>query len=140
MLPKDYRCQKPSPALTWTAGPAGTQSYAIVFKDVTPGFSMNYMHWVIYDVPATVMSLPMGVPAGAMPSEPAGAKQGQNYSKAAQFAGPCGGNNMYKFTLYALDVATLPDVVANPTGAQVETALEGSHKLASSTLNVTSMP
>jgi phosphatidylethanolamine-binding protein (PEBP) family uncharacterized protein len=47
---------------------------------------------------------------------------------------------MYKFTLYALDVATLPDVPANANATQIETALEGSHKLATAVLNITSMP
>jgi Raf kinase inhibitor-like YbhB/YbcL family protein len=141
MIPAEYRCQKPSPALDWTAGPAGTKSYAIVFKDVTPGaVSLNYKHWIIYDIPASVMALPMGVPAGATITMPVMAKQGKNYSMNPQFAGPCGGMNMYKFTLYAIDTEALPDVPANATGDQVETALEGSHKLGTATLNIKSMP
>jgi Raf kinase inhibitor-like YbhB/YbcL family protein len=142
MLPKEYRCDAQSPALSWSAGPSGTQSYAIVFKDVTPGFSMNFMHWVIYDIPASVMSLPMGVKAGAAVDTPAGAKQGNNYKPVTGFSGPCAtsGTNMYKFTLYALDVATLPGLSGTPMDAQVETALEGAHKLATATLTTSSMP
>jgi Raf kinase inhibitor-like YbhB/YbcL family protein len=141
LLPADYRCAKPSPALTWTPGPAGTMSYAIVFKDTTAGgFSMGYMHWTIYDIPASVTSLPMGVPMGASLSDPAGAKQGQNYQNANAFTGPCGGMNTYRFTLYALSVATLPGLSASSKGAQVEAAAEGSSKLASTALNIRSMP
>jgi len=141
MIPKEYRCEMPSPALSWTAGPSGTMSYAIVFKDVTPAFN-NTMHWIIYDIPATATSLPMNVPAGAMVTMPAGAKQGLNYSRQPKWAGPCApfGMNTYQFTLYAVDVATLPGLAASPMGAEVETALEGSHKLATATLRITSMP
>jgi Raf kinase inhibitor-like YbhB/YbcL family protein len=140
LLPADYRCAKPSPALTWTAGPAGTMSYAIVLKDTTAGVSMNYMHWTIYDIPASVTSLPMGVMSGPTLTDPAGAKQGKNYQGNNAFTGPCGGMNTYKFTLYALKVATLPGLSASSTGAQVETAAEGMNKLASTVLNIHSMP
>jgi Raf kinase inhibitor-like YbhB/YbcL family protein len=141
MIPKEYRCQNPSPPLSWTAGPSGTQSYAIVFKDVTRPQQI-VMHWVIYDIPSTVTSLPMNVPSGAMPAMPAGAKQGPNYSSQPRYAGPCApsGTNTYKFTLYAVDAATLPGVPANATATAIETALEGSHKLATATLGITSMP
>jgi Raf kinase inhibitor-like YbhB/YbcL family protein len=143
VLPNEYRCDAQSPALSWTAGPSGTMSYAVVLKDVTPNsFSMNYMHWVIYDIPASVTSLPVGVKAGAMVDMPAGAKQGSNYKPVTGFSGPCApsGTNMYKFTLYAVDVAMLPGLTGTPMDAQVETALEGSHKLATATLNISSMP
>jgi Raf kinase inhibitor-like YbhB/YbcL family protein len=140
LLPADYRCAKPSPALTWTAGPAGTMSYAIVLKDTTAGLSMGTMHWTIYDIPASVTSLPMGVMSGATLTDPAGAKQGKNYQSNNAFTGPCGGMNTYKFTLYALKVATLPGLSASSTGAQVETAAEGMNKLASTALNIHSMP
>jgi phosphatidylethanolamine-binding protein (PEBP) family uncharacterized protein len=115
-------------------------SYAIVFKDTTAGISMNYMHWTIYDIPASVTSLPMGVMSGPTLTDPAGAKQGKNYQSNNAFTGPCGGMNTYKFTLYALKVATLPGLSASSTGAQVETAAEGMSKLASTVLNVHSMP
>jgi Raf kinase inhibitor-like YbhB/YbcL family protein len=141
LLPADYRCAKPSPALTWTAGPAGTMSYAIVFKDTTAGsVTMNTMHWAIYDIPASVTSLPMGVMTGPTLTDPAGAKQGKNYKGENGFTGPCGGMNTYKFTLYALKVATLPGLSASSMDAQVETAAEGMSKLASTVLNVHSMP
>jgi Raf kinase inhibitor-like YbhB/YbcL family protein len=144
MIPKGYRCQNPSPPLSWTAGPSGTLSYAIVFKDVTKPQQI-VMHWVIYDIPSKEMGLPEHMPSGATltsPASPVDAKQGPNYSGMRVYAGPCApsGTNMYKFTLYALDVATLPDVPANANATQIETALEGSHKLATAVLNITSMP
>lgn len=141
MIPKEYRCNKPSPPLAWTGGPSGAQSYAIVFKDVTNPQRI-VMHWVIYDMPSSAMALPMNVPSGAMITSPVSAKQGPNYSGMPVYAGPCApsGTNTYKFTLYAIDVASLPGVSASSTATQIETALEGSHKLATTTLNITSSP
>lgn len=142
MIPKEYRGESASPALSWTAGPEGTKSYAIVFKDVTPGFSMNFMHWVIYDVPASTTSLPMGVPSDPSITMPVTAKQGRNYNRMNGYIGPGApsGTNMYRFTLYALSVDALPELSETSTGMQVETALEGSSKLGTAVLNVTSMP
>jgi Raf kinase inhibitor-like YbhB/YbcL family protein len=141
LLPAEYRGSKPSPALSWAPGPAGTKSYAIVFKDVTSGFTMNYMHWVIYDIPATTTSLPMGVPTDAMITTPVVAKQATHYNRATGYIGPGApvGTNMYRFTIYALSVDALPGLMGTPLGAQVETAAEG-NKLATATLNITSMP
>jgi Raf kinase inhibitor-like YbhB/YbcL family protein len=128
MLPAKYRCMTggatgPNPPLSWSGAPAGTMSFAMLLRDRT--FN-NYQHWTMYDIPASVTSLPEGVPAGAMPAMPAGAKQANNAAglTGPGYYGPCGrsGVNTYEFVLYALSVPTLP----NPgmTGMSVETALE----------------
>src|SRR5687768_8281581 len=62
-IPAEHQCtvitggQNVSPPLSWSAGPAGTQSYAIVMKDT----DISFNHWVIWDIPASVLSLPAGV-------------------------------------------------------------------------------
>jgi Raf kinase inhibitor-like YbhB/YbcL family protein len=143
MLPAKYRCQGsvggptgPSPALGWTGAPAGTMSFAVLLRDRT---YMNYQHWTIYDIPASVMSLPEMVPTGASPAEPAGAKQANNSAglTGPGYYGPCGatGVNMYEFTVYALDVDTLP--MPGTTGDSVQAALE-MHDLAKASLLVMS--
>ena len=108
-------------------------SYAIFFKDVTPGGGTNgFVHWVIYDIPSTVTMLAEGVPSGYMPATPAGAKQAPNYDVMPQYAGPCfpfpGTVNTYEFALYALDVATLPMLTMSSNGAAVQTQLDA-HKV-----------
>jgi Raf kinase inhibitor-like YbhB/YbcL family protein len=112
-----YRCDGPSPAMSWTGAPAGTMGYAVTLIDQTAGISMGYVHWAIYDIPSATMSLPENVPEGAMPAMPAGAKQVGNYQNTVGYDGPCypfpGQVNTYELTLYALDVATLPDVTAS---------------------------
>jgi len=148
MLPATHRCVAlggetgPSPALSWAGGPAEAMSYAVTLTDVTPGGSMGYAHWTIYDIPKATMTLPQGVPEGAMPAMPAGAKQSPNQNSfvgGPGYFGPCGGENTYEFKLYALDVATLPDVTASSTAAQVRAQLD-MHDLATATLTVMSGP
>ncbi len=53
-----------SPALAWTDAPEGTQSFAIICHDpdaplVTPG-RYGFVHWVLYNIPATVSYLAEG--------------------------------------------------------------------------------
>ena len=55
-----------SPPLEWTRVPDGTRSFAIVCHDpdaplVSDG-SYGFVHWVLYNVPASVTSLPAGTP------------------------------------------------------------------------------
>jgi Raf kinase inhibitor-like YbhB/YbcL family protein len=50
-----------SPALTWSAAPEGTQSFAVVCHDpdapLITGGRYGYVHWVLYNIPAGVTSL-----------------------------------------------------------------------------------
>lgn len=53
-----------SPALAWTDAPEGAQSFAIICHDpdaplVTPG-RYGFVHWVLYNIPATVSQLAEG--------------------------------------------------------------------------------
>jgi len=131
-MPSEYRCTGPSPELTWVGGPASAQSYAVVFKEVTPAGS-GALQWLIYSIPPTVRSLPEGVPMGPMPETPAGAKQGAIWNNEVGYNGPCAigfGSRTYLFTLYALSVADV-------AGGNVQGALENA-ALAKATLMVTS--
>jgi Raf kinase inhibitor-like YbhB/YbcL family protein len=136
-IPARFRCQAPSPEIAWSGGPAA-QSYAIVFRDVTPATN-GVLHWIIYDLPPSTRSLPEGVPVGYSVAAPAGAHQGKAYNTTVGFQGPCGGNNTYEMTLYALDVATLTELSASSTGAAARTAIEA-HDTASVKLTILSSP
>ena len=73
--PQIYECASgggndESPPLAWTAGPAGTQSYAIVMRDLD---NNNLIHWIIWDIPASAMALPQGIVDGFDVVDPAGA-------------------------------------------------------------------
>lgn len=141
-LPKKHRCARSggenvSPPLTWSAGPAGTLSYALVMRDVTN--TSVVLHWFIYDLPASSTGLPEQVATGYQPAQPAGAKQGPSYSRTLGYQGPCGGDNTYEFAIYALDVAQLPSLSESSSGAQITAQIE-LHELASDKLTVTSSP
>ncbi len=102
-----------SPALSWTAGPPGTLSYAIVFEDLT----VPNMHWILYDIPAGVRSVAAALPFGLQPGAPApsGSRQSRVTFSPTTFGylGPCPptGDHDYVFTVYALSAATVPGVV-----------------------------
>lgn len=123
-----------SPQLAWTAAPAGTQSFAIVFTDM----SNDLIHWVIYDIPAAASGLPAAVDKAYAPANVAGAHQTASYQAAVRgYLGPCPPvQHTYELELYALDVAALPGATMQTTRMQAEAAIL-QHQLASATLTGT---
>jgi Raf kinase inhibitor-like YbhB/YbcL family protein len=120
------------PELHWTAGPAETKSYALTFIDVTlakknPPDAKGY-HWVLYNIPATITSLPEALTdaqAKALPAKENSAFLGPcpNYGTAP----PTGANtDTYEFTLYALATATV-DLGTSNIVQTAETRLEASN-------------
>jgi hypothetical protein len=92
------------PTITWTAGPEATQSYALVYQDLTNGLS----HWAMWNIPADVLSVgPDDIPDGAMQAGLTG---------SSWFgSGAC--ENVYQLSVYALGEATF-----DPGGGQAQTA------------------
>ena len=118
------------PGLKWTAGPKATRSYAIIMQDnslILRGAPI--LHWTMFNIPATVTSLPAGM---APDARPAGSAYGPNYLGAAKpYTGPRTPPNVrdnYHFEVFALDV-TVPDTAASSYAALTE-AMTG-HVLAS---------
>jgi Raf kinase inhibitor-like YbhB/YbcL family protein len=103
-IPSKYTCDGAdvSPPLSWNAGPSGTKSYALIADD--PDTPMGtWVHWVMYDLPLSVTSLPEDVPKTGRLSD--GSMQGVNDFKRTGYGGPCppGGTHRYYFKVYALD-------------------------------------
>jgi Raf kinase inhibitor-like YbhB/YbcL family protein len=136
MIDPMYRCQTAnvSPPLSWTPGPAGTQSYAMML------FHSTSVHWVLWDIPPGVTSLPMKIERLPMPPVPAGAKQAKpnlDGSTWYGYTGPCPATSShYEYIVYALKVASLPGVTPDSSTAQVNSAISN-NKLASAQLSVT---
>jgi Raf kinase inhibitor-like YbhB/YbcL family protein len=115
-IPADYTCVggadvRPSPPLSWTAGPAGTAGYAIVLKDTTNGFT----HWAIWDIPPTTTTLAADVPQTThVLTDPAGALQSSGKTEMLGYIPPCppAGTHTYVFTVYAQSVLPLANVTA----------------------------
>ena len=118
-----------SPPLAWSGAPDGTRSFALVVDDPDApdprAPKMTWVHWVLYNIPASVTSLA----EGASRRLPPGALEGRNDWKRTGYGGPCPpvGRHRYFHKLYALD-AELPDL-REPTKAKLEAAMKG-HVLA----------
>ena len=137
-LPLVYQCYSSptSPPLSWTQGPLGTESYAVVLTDTTPG---DY-YWILWNIPVTTMSVPQGVDESAMPSIPQGSEQATASVQDAGspgYVGPCTPTvgAPYTFTLYALNAATLTGVTPASSAADVVAAIEA-NAIASAALTV----
>ncbi len=130
-----FTCQgsDTSPPLAWSSAPAGTKSYAIILDDpdapdpAAP--RTTWVHWVVYDIPASVTSLA----EGAAKAMPAGSRDGLNDWERAGYGGPCPpiGRHRYFHKLYALDTV-LPDL-NQPDKKALEAAMQG-HVLAETEL------
>ena len=108
-----------SPALAWTGHAMGAQSYAVVLTDTSNGV----LHWVIYDIPASLTGLPENVMKVYAPSNVMGAHQTTSYQATVRgYLGPCpppqDGGHSYEFALYGLSVATLPGTSMTTTRQQ----------------------
>jgi Raf kinase inhibitor-like YbhB/YbcL family protein len=110
-----------SPSLAWSGAPAGTQSFALMMHDPDAPTGSGWWHWVVYDIPAGVSSLPAGAGDAQGRLLPAGALQGRTDFGAPGYGGPCpppGKPHRYYLRLYALKVAKL-DVPADASAAYV---------------------
>lgn len=111
-----------SPDLSWSGAPEGTQSFALTLYDPDAPTGSGWWHWVVYDIPATVTSLPRGAGAAGGATLPAGAKMGHTDFGTADYGGaappPGHGPHRYIFTLYALNTPKL-DVPAGCTAAYI---------------------
>ncbi len=106
MIPEKYTCDGAdiSPALAWSDVPDGVNTFALVCDDPDAPVG-DWVHWVIYNIPGEVRSLPEKLPAEDSLAD--GACQGINDFRKTGYGGPCppGGVHRYYFRLYALDVA-----------------------------------
>ena len=127
-IPVRHAChgENLSPPLAWTQPPPGTQSFALVMDDPDAVAVAGYVwdHWLLFNIPADVLSLPEGLPRdGELPD---GSRQGMNSNNALGYGGPCppgGQTHGYVFTLYALD--TLLELNAGASKGQILEALDG---------------
>lgn len=102
-IPKIYTCDgnNSSPALKWTRGPEGTNSYAIIAEDPDAP-NGTWTHWILYDLPPTVFNLPYDVPSIQKLAN--AEKHGINDFGNLGYGGPCppSGTHQYIFRIYAL--------------------------------------
>ena len=109
-IPERFTCDGAdvSPELRFDVDVAA-QSLALIVDDPdAPGGS--WVHWVVYNLPATAPGLAEAVGSS---HRPGGGRAGTNSWGRGGWGGPCppSGRHRYFFTIYALDVE-LPDLGA----------------------------
>ncbi len=119
-----------SPALTWTNAPSNTASFVLHMHDLEVArnrTSDTQVHWLVWNIPASVTSLPEGVPQGA------DLKDGSHQISASGpvYRGPgapaTGPMHHYTFEIYALDTKLDVPAAADAfeTRAAVMKAMQG---------------
>jgi len=117
MIPKKFTCQGDdiNPTLLIRGVPSATKSLALIVDD--PDAPMGtWVHWVVFDVPATIMEIKENSVPG---------KQGHTDSGKNCYHGPCppSGTHRYFHKIYALD--TVLNLKEGITKKELEKAMEG---------------
>jgi Raf kinase inhibitor-like YbhB/YbcL family protein len=141
-IPRDHSPdgRNESPALSWRGLPAGTRQLAVVCEDHGAGNPPPWVHWIVYNIPASATGLPQGIPfdaADPMPAGLEGLRQGNNGWGLAMYRGPAppaGAVHEYQFTVIALGREL--DLPAGLTRAELLEAIED-HVLGRGTLVAT---
>jgi hypothetical protein len=132
-IPKKFTCDGAdvSPALSWNEPSEKTTSFGLIVDDPDAPVG-TWVHWVVYDLPASARELPEGV--AKKENLDSGARQGRNDFGRIGYGGPCppaGAPHRYFFKLYALDTKT--NLKPGATKADLEKAMKG-HVLAQTEL------
>ncbi len=114
-----------SPSLSWSGAPEDTKSFVVTCYDPDAPTVSGFWHWIVYDIPADISSLPTGAGNPDGSGLPEGAKMLKN---DAGFAGYCGaapppghGSHRYIFCVSALPLETLPiDESTSPAVSQFQ--------------------
>jgi Raf kinase inhibitor-like YbhB/YbcL family protein len=115
--------QNVSPELCWSPDKAA-KSYVLIVEDPDAPKPEPFVHWVAWNIPASVHELPLGISNAPSSAQPL--MQGRNGAGTPLWYGPHppkGGPHHYHFQLFALDAA-----LALPAGAdrnEVVKAMQG---------------
>ncbi len=118
-LPPENSCLNPNPEIRWEGAPEGTESFVLIFDDVS--FNNN-THWAILNIPGDATGLDADISGdGASGSIPGGSTELGNGFGEDGYLGSCpGGVNHYRWRLWALDTeldASLYTALGSPQAA-----------------------
>jgi Raf kinase inhibitor-like YbhB/YbcL family protein len=103
-IPARFTCQGDgfSPALNWGGAPDNTVSFVVLLEDPDAPAGI-FTHWILFNVPGNVRSLPEGASPGGR--RPAGSHEGRNSAGGTGYNAPCppfGPAHRYYFRIFAL--------------------------------------
>jgi Raf kinase inhibitor-like YbhB/YbcL family protein len=124
-IPPAHTCDgsNVSPPLSWEGAPSGVGSFALTVDDPDSPAG-DWVHWLAFNIPASVRALPGAIPQGA--HLPMSGRQGRNDFGELGYGGPCpphGHPHRYVFKLYALD--SMLDLPGAVTKADLDAAMRG---------------
>lgn len=101
-----------SPELTWSNPPKNTKSFAVTVYDPDAPTGSGWWHWLIFNIPPGVTSLPAGAGKSDGNAVPQGAIQSMTDFGQPGYGGPCpppgDKPHRYIFTVFALKEDLLP--------------------------------
>lgn len=107
-----------SPDLRWSKAPKDTKSFALMMYDPDAPTGSGFWHWIVYNIPARIVSLPVDAGNAKNGKLPKGAVTVRNDYGFKGFGGACpppaDRPHRYILSLYALDaeMLELPDGVS----------------------------
>lgn len=108
-IPAVHTCDgaNSSPALSWTAGPEGTQSYAVVMEDLDASLGV-WVHWLVWNIAANHIEAELPLAAIPAAGQATGGNwvQGRNSWGRLGYSGPCpasGETHRFRIRVFALD-------------------------------------
>tara|TARA_Y100001934_G_scaffold267047_1_gene347254 strand:+ start:1393 stop:1872 length:480 start_codon:yes stop_codon:yes gene_type:complete len=112
-----------SPELSWSNAPDGTKSFAVICHDpdaplVTPAGTYGYVHWVLYNIPASVSSLAEG---------DGGYTQGVNDFGKPGYGGPMppNGHGVHRYYFWVLALGSEGNLAEGLSMMDLLKAVEG---------------
>ncbi len=128
-----------SPQLTWAGEPAGTKSFAVTVFDPDAPTGSGWWHWLVFNIPATIHTLPEDSGNPDNMSLPSGAVEARTDFGTNGYGGACppagAKPHRYQFTVYALNIDHLP-LTEDASGAMIGFNMNN-HILAKAVLTVT---
>lgn len=116
-----------SPQVSWTRGPPSTKSYVVAMEDSdAQARGAPITHWVAFNIPASVTSLPAGLPPQGTATPPAGMLFGNNIRGMPAYMGPGTpprATHHYHLEVLAIDT-TLP-LMQGASRADIANAIQG---------------
>jgi Raf kinase inhibitor-like YbhB/YbcL family protein len=126
-----------SPGFHWLGAPKGTRSFAITIYDPDAPSPGGWWHWVVFNIPSPVSTLPAGAGDKASSRLPPGSSQCRNDYGESGYGGPCpppGATHRYVAKIYALDVEKISARSDAPPGRVAKQIQE--HSIGSAQLTV----